>query len=205
VVPTGSSQQNSAVQVVTPSVGCTRKSYEGLAGAPGETRTPGLQIRSLPLYPSELQARSQGLLFPPILTESSGNSEAIRHQARSFFITFPETSVKRMPILPTGLSGRAHVNMNAPQMAQLAVANASAGISGGTRIADGGAHSFVSLAGLGALGGGIPLDDFLRFGVGETFPITLSTNEGITVAWGATALATGSVEVSFIAEWAEAS
>jgi hypothetical protein len=29
----------------------------GLAGAPGEVRTPDLQIRSLPLYPSELQAR----------------------------------------------------------------------------------------------------------------------------------------------------
>src|SRR5579884_955284 len=26
-------------------------------GAPGGTRTPGLQIRSLPLYPTELQAR----------------------------------------------------------------------------------------------------------------------------------------------------
>lgn len=108
-------------------------------------------------------------------------------------------------IVPTGLTGRAHVNMNAPQIAQLAVANASAGISGGTRVADGSAISFVNLAGLGALGSGIPFDDFLKFGVGETFPITLSTNEGITVAWGATALATGSVEVSFIVEWAEAS
>ena len=30
---------------------------KGLVGAPGVARTPDLQIRSLPLYPSELQAR----------------------------------------------------------------------------------------------------------------------------------------------------
>ena len=30
-------------------------------GAPGGIRTPGLQIRSLPLYPAELQAREASL------------------------------------------------------------------------------------------------------------------------------------------------
>jgi hypothetical protein len=33
-------------------------------GAPGETRTPDLQIRSLPLYPTELQARMAGCVLP---------------------------------------------------------------------------------------------------------------------------------------------
>ena len=36
-------------------------------GAPGETRTPDLQIRSLPLYPTELQARFGGLRASSIL------------------------------------------------------------------------------------------------------------------------------------------
>jgi hypothetical protein len=40
---------------------------DGIAGAPGETRTPDLQIRSLPLYPTELQARHQPKYYEPQL------------------------------------------------------------------------------------------------------------------------------------------
>src|ERR1035438_9044160 len=32
--------------------------WEGLSGAPGGTRTPGLLVRSQPLYPTELRART---------------------------------------------------------------------------------------------------------------------------------------------------
>ncbi len=38
--------------------GPARSKAKGLVGAPGVARTPDLQIRSLPLYPSELQARA---------------------------------------------------------------------------------------------------------------------------------------------------
>ena len=36
---------------------------EGKTGAPGEIRTPDLQLRRLPLYPAELRARKEPLEF----------------------------------------------------------------------------------------------------------------------------------------------
>ena len=39
------------------------RTNEGDSGAPGEIRTPDLQLRRLPLYPAELRARAQPLEF----------------------------------------------------------------------------------------------------------------------------------------------
>ncbi len=109
--------------------------------------------------------------------------------------------------LPTGTSGRAHVNMNAPQLAQLCLANLAAGISGGTRVADGVSLGVIALPNLTTIGGGnaSDADNFLRYGIGASFPTILSTNEGVTVSWGPTALATGTVAITWVVEWSEAS
>ncbi len=105
--------------------------------------------------------------------------------------------------LPTGLSGRAHVNFAAPQLNQLAAANIAAGISGGTRVGDAFGHAAIALPNLAAVGSGELMADFFEYGTTETFPLVLSVNEGLIVSWGATALATGTVTFTFGVEWAE--
>ena len=49
----------------------------GVHGAPGGTRTPDLQLRRLPLYPAELQARN--LSLPQV--GASGEEGLMRGQA----------------------------------------------------------------------------------------------------------------------------
>lgn len=116
--------------------------------------------------------------------------------------TAPETT-GLTSFLPTGLSGRAHVNFAAPQLNQLAVASIAAGISGGTRVADAFSHAVVALPNLAAIGSGELMADFFEYGTTETFPLVLSANEGLIVSWGATALGTGTVTFTFSVEWAE--
>ena len=56
VIDGGSSEELSA-ECGTGGDVLTLTTVEGKVGAPGVARTPDLQIRSLPLYPSELQAQ----------------------------------------------------------------------------------------------------------------------------------------------------
>ena len=60
-----------------------------------------------------------------------------------------------------------------------------------------------SLNGLGAAGTATQMDDFVRADQFGMHPLVLSTNEGITVSWGATALATGLATFTIIVSWAE--
>ncbi len=105
--------------------------------------------------------------------------------------------------LPSGNSNKSFVNFAAPQLAQLCLANAAAGISGGTRVSDAQSFGIYPCPNLAALGSGELKDEFYRYQHGDNFPIILSTNEGVTVSWNSTALATGTVAVSFEVEWAE--
>src|SRR5438094_4188849 len=55
----------SPIRSVLPAVVRVRIRARAKAGAPGGNRTPGLQVRSLSLYPSELRARRvKGSAFP---------------------------------------------------------------------------------------------------------------------------------------------
>jgi len=107
-------------------------------------------------------------------------------------------------ILPTGSTGKARVNMGSSLVAQMAVASAASGISGGTRTADGQPCSSLALVlNPVAIGGGQLTDDLIRYDQLGAHPLVLSANEGLTIAWGATALATGTLEANVIATWAE--
>jgi hypothetical protein len=105
-------------------------------------------------------------------------------------------------ILPTGNSGKARVNMASTLAAQISVASAAAGISGGTRTADNTPMALVPLDLSGGLGAGTTNDEFVRYEP-RMHPLVLSSNEGFTISWGATTLATGTIEASFVIEWAE--
>ncbi len=45
-------------------------------GAPGGTRTPGLQVRSLPLYPTELRAHTARPFYRATVQERSPRAES---------------------------------------------------------------------------------------------------------------------------------
>jgi hypothetical protein len=103
---------------------------------------------------------------------------------------------------------RARANMATSSLvSQVAVASAAAGISGGTRTAD--ASPINSLAvvgggsGLTTIGSGQPTSDMIANEQLTMHPEVLSPNEGFTIAWGGTALATGTVEVNFNLAWSE--
>lgn len=92
-------------------------------------------------------------------------------------------------------------------MASFGVASAAAGASGGTKTPDAAPFAFsptsssVAMAGLGT--GTVPWDMFNAIDNGQ-HPLTLSPNEGFTVALGATAIATGTVVAAISVEWIEA-
>lgn len=108
-------------------------------------------------------------------------------------------------ISTAAVPSRARATMNASSLvAQIGAATGAAGISGGTRTADAVPFSTIPLQNVLGLGTGTSADDFIRYDNPVlSYPIVLGVNEGITVAWGATALATGTVEVNFAATWAE--
>jgi hypothetical protein len=106
-------------------------------------------------------------------------------------------------ILPTANSNKRRVSMGSTLVTQMAVATAAAGISGGTKTADAFPFASLPVPSIVAIGSGTPQDDFIRADQLNFHPLTLSNNEGITVAWGGTTLATGTVEVSFVIGWAE--
>lgn len=87
---------------------------------------------------------------------------------------------------------------------QLAVATATAGISGGTKTLDATPFGTAVISGIGALGTGMPMTDIYRADVvHNTQPLVLANNEGFVVSWGGTTLATGTVTVSIEVDWAE--
>jgi hypothetical protein len=107
-----------------------------------------------------------------------------------------------------GNNGKSQTSFSTSQFVtagQMAVANAAAGISGGTSSADtqafGVAGLPVALVGLGSATS--TLDLYRADVIHHEHPLVLATNEGFKVQWGATALATGTVVVTIGIEWME--
>ncbi len=92
-------------------------------------------------------------------------------------------------------------------IAKIGVANAVAGISGGTRTNDAnpfGAAPLSGAAAIAGLGTGSGWVDIYKADDHGDHPPLLAPNEGFTVNWGATALATGTAVAVIEVEWAEA-
>src|SRR6266403_3093546 len=147
-----------------------------------------------------LQRLSAGLTFVTTVTAQRLDPLILTVQ-RSY--TANETT-NATSILPSGNTGKARVNMGTTLVTQLAVASAAAGISGGTRTADGQAASSLTFnPTYGATNsGGAPTDDLIRYDQLGMHPLVFSVNEGFTVAWGPTALGTGTATINFIISWA---
>lgn len=148
-----------------------------------------------------LQRLSAGLTFATSVTAQRLDPLVMTVQ-RSY--TVSETT-NVTALTPAGNTGKARVNMGSSLVTQIAIASAAAGISGGTRTADAVAVSNLTFnPTYGATNsGGAPTDDLIRYDQLGMHPLVLSANEGFTVAWGPTALATGTATVNFIMSWAE--
>ena len=88
---------------------------------------------------------------------------------------------------------------------QMAVTSNAAGCTGGTKTGDTQPFGVAGFpAALGAIGTGTGTLDLYRADIIHGMhPLTLATNEGFTVQWGATALASGTVTVTVGVEWME--
>ena len=88
----------------------------------------------------------------------------------------------------------------------LGVANAAAGLTGGTRAIDSNPIGIAGLSGAAAIAGlgtGLPITELYSAVAAGGHPLVLGVNEGLLLQWGATALATGTVVVGWEVEWAE--
>src|SRR5262245_2644515 len=56
--PWALSTSGPTIRSTATTVACSKRRLCQRGGAPGGSRTPGLQVRSLPLYPAELRART---------------------------------------------------------------------------------------------------------------------------------------------------
>lgn len=86
------------------------------------------------------------------------------------------------------------------------VANAAAGLTGGTKTVDANPFGAAGLSGpsaIAGLGTGVPNTDLYKGDKNGNHPPTFNTQEGVLVQWGATALATGTVTLTVGVEWAE--
>jgi hypothetical protein len=111
----------------------------------------------------------------------------------------------------SGHNCKMRTSMGTTLVANIDVASAAAGLSGGTKTVDGNAFGHVDLSEPGAVGGAAPLgfgiltQDLYKWDTLGAHPVVLAANEGILVQWGTTAYttttATGLVTVEF--EWAE--
>jgi hypothetical protein len=86
--------------------------------------------------------------------------------------------------------------------ANMAVASAAGGCSGGTKSADSNAIGALALPGITGLGNSTGGDLYKWDQLGQ-YPWVLTQNEGLLLQWGATTLATGTIEVGFGVDWAE--
>lgn len=106
----------------------------------------------------------------------------------------------------TGNNQKQRTLMGSSLVANLDVASAAAGLTGGTKTLDTNAFGSVGLSGaaIAALGTGQLNQDMYEPDMASGHhPITLTNNEGIFIQWGTTSLATGTVVVTVIMRWAE--
>jgi hypothetical protein len=105
------------------------------------------------------------------------------------------------------LAGNNNKMRTAPMSASLAsllAASAAAGLTGGTRVLDGNPFGQAALSpALIGVGTGVPNQELYAWEAFGMHPIVLGANEGVELAWGPTALATGTVTVNITLAWAE--
>jgi len=107
-------------------------------------------------------------------------------------------------IVPTANNQKMRTSMGTSGAAQLVVASAAAGITGGTSTADAQAFGQTSLSpALIGLGTGVPMQELYVSDSLYGHPPVLTIAEGLKVLWGPTALATGTVTVNLVMSWAE--
>ena len=90
-------------------------------------------------------------------------------------------------------------------LATVTVTSAAAGQTGGTKVVDANPVGQTGMGGIGGLGtasGSGPNWLYKQDEFGA-HPLVLAANEGILVQWGATAVATGTVEATIQIDWAE--
>lgn len=102
-----------------------------------------------------------------------------------------------------GASGKMRSTMG-NALSSLQIASAAAGLTGGTKTVDAQAMGFVPLSSLVAIGSGPPgALDLYKYDTLVAHPLELLQNEGFLIQWGATALATGTLEIGLTIDWAE--
>lgn len=106
----------------------------------------------------------------------------------------------------TGNNGKMRTSPMGTALATVGVANAAAGLTGGTRTIDANPIGLAGLSGnaaIAGLGTGLPTTALVDASDAGNHPPVLAANEGLVLQWGATALATGTVVVGVEVEWAE--
>lgn len=126
----------------------------------------------------------------------------VASHARSY--TASETT-NITPLTLTGNNGKMRTTpMGSSLLTQMVVASAAAGVTGGTKTVDtipfGAAVISPALV---AIGSGMPMTDLYKADNNGGHPVVYAQNEGYTLAWSATALATGTIQVTVETEWAE--
>jgi hypothetical protein len=121
--------------------------------------------------------------------------------ARSYSV---DDTTNGTPLTLTGNNGKRRANMATCSATMRLGANA-AGMTGGTSTVDtqpiGSAAPPQSLI---AVGSNMPTTDLYKWDKSSgDYPLTLTAFEGLQVLWGTTTLATGTVIVSTVIEWAE--
>jgi hypothetical protein len=102
-----------------------------------------------------------------------------------------------------GSSGKMKSTM-ANCLAAIQIASAAAGMTGGTKTVDAQPLGAAPLSSLVAIGSGSPGPlDLYKYDALLAHPLVLLQNEGFLVQWGATALATGTLELALAIDWAE--
>lgn len=104
----------------------------------------------------------------------------------------------------TGNNAKMATKMGTSLVGNIDVSNLAAGLTGGTKTLDANPVSFYNLINLVAIGSGQPTQEVFGPNTGDgEHPALLAQNEGFVLNWGATALATGTVEVTVKVRWAE--
>lgn len=94
--------------------------------------------------------------------------------------------------------------MGSSLLANLQAANLAAGLTGGTRTLDGNPFAQAPLSpALIGIGTGVPNQEAYAWEAFGMHPVVLSPNEGVELAWGPTALATGTLTVNVTLAWSE--
>jgi len=103
----------------------------------------------------------------------------------------------------TGNNNKTRTSPMGTSQANLLAASAAAGLTGGTRTLDANAFGIAPITNIVGLGTGTLLQELYSWESLGMHPVVLAANEGVEVAWGATAIATGTISVNILMAFAE--